>query len=257
MTQEGLEFGSVLKTAQELGFAETPPDLDVEGHDTAHKCQIIASLCYNTPVAIESIPVEGITGITHDDVAYADELGYHIKLLAIVREVEGELDARVHPTLVPEEHLLASVRFEFNAVYVQGSISDATLYYGRGAGRMPTASAVVADVVDIARRGGAPAPPPFQYLRELPLRDLGRLESQFYLRVTTRDVPGVFGKVGTILGNHGVSVASCIQKDPHGKDYVHMVMMTHETREADLRSALAEVDAHDFIIEPTHVLRVL
>ena len=156
MTYDGMTFEDALRQATELGFAETPPDLDIEGHDTAHKCQIIASLCYSTEVALEEIHVEGVTQVTHADVAYADELGYLIKLLAIVRSVDGEIEARVHPTLVPKVHLLASVRNEFNAVYVKGDVADATLYYGRGAGRMPTASAVMADIIDIARRGDGP-----------------------------------------------------------------------------------------------------
>ena len=257
MTYEGLEFGPALKRAQELGFAETPPDLDIEGHDTAHKCQIIASLCYDTKVELRSLLVEGITKITHEDVAYAREMGYLIKLLAVVRKVGGELDARVHPTLVPESHLLASVRNEFNAIFVQGDIVDGTLFYGRGAGRMPTASAVVADIIDIARRGATPPRPAFTYTDTLPLRDPGKIESQYYLRLTTRDVPGVFGKVGTILGDHGVSIASCIQHDPHGAQHVHLVITTHETVESALRAALSEVERLDSMIGPAQVLRVL
>ncbi|MDK1020523.1 MAG: homoserine dehydrogenase [Candidatus Hydrogenedentes bacterium] len=128
MTYDGLEFDDVLKQAQELGFAETPPDLDIEGHDTAHKCQIIASLCYASKVDLDSIPVEGIANVTSGDIADALEMGYVIKLLAIVREVDGEIDARVHPTLVPKDHLLASVRNEFNAIFIESDIADATLY---------------------------------------------------------------------------------------------------------------------------------
>ncbi len=257
MTYDGLDFATALKQAQERGFAETPPDLDVLGHDTAHKCQIIASLCYSTKVDIDAIPVEGITSITHADVEYARQLGYLIKLLAIVRDADGEMECRVHPALVPETHLLASVRNEFNAVYVQGDIADATLYYGRGAGRMPTASAVTADILDIARRGESPAPAPFLYSVSRKIRDIGLLEGAYYLRLTTRDLPGVFGKVGTVLGNHGVSIASCFQKDPHGQDSVHMIIMTHRSRESAVRAALDEIDAMEFIAEPSHVLRVI
>jgi homoserine dehydrogenase len=163
MTYEGLEFQETLDKAVALGFAETPPDLDILGHDTAHKCQILASLAYSTKVDLEAIPVEGITKITHLDVAYAREMGYLIKLLAVVRKVDGEIEARVNPTLVPETHLLASVRNEFNAVYVESDCADATLHYGRGAGRLPTASAVVGDIVDIACRGEGVRPAPFSY----------------------------------------------------------------------------------------------
>ena len=257
MTYDDMDFDTVLRQAQEAGFAETPPDLDIEGHDTAHKCQILASLCYASPVKVEDIPVEGITDITQSDVAYASEMGYVIKLLAIVSHVNGTIDARVHPTLVPKDHLLASVRNEFNAIYVQGDMADATLYYGKGAGRLPTASAVVADIADIAQRDGAPATPPFVYTHTLPLRDIGELRCRYYLRLTTRDDPGVLGTVCTLLGDHGVSIASCIQKDPHGEDSVHVVMMTHETVESSLRAALSTIDGLDVVNEPTHVIRML
>jgi len=257
MTYEGLEYDETLRQAVELGFAESPPDLDVEGHDTAHKCQILASLAYATEVDLDAIHVEGITRVTHADVAYAREMGYVVKLLAVIQAVDGEVDARVHPTLVPEDHLLASVRDEFNAVFVQGDVVDATLYYGRGAGRMPTASAVVADLVDIATRGDAPAPPPFVYGPRRAVRGIGRLAGRYYLRLTTADQPGVLGHVGAILGRHGVSIASCIQQEGPLEDFVAVVMMTHETTESGLRAALDEIDALDFIGENTHVIRVL
>ena len=257
MTFDSLDFDTVLQQAQDSGFAETPPDLDIEGHDTAHKCQILASLCYASKVDVDAIPVEGITSITGEDVSYAFEMGYLIKLLATIRDVDGEIDARVHPTLVPKDHLLASVRNEFNAIFVQANYADATLYYGRGAGRMPTASAVVADIVDIARRQDGPAMPAFVYRSEKPLRDIGALEGRYYLRLTTSDRPGVLGTIGNILGTHGVSIASCIQRDPQGKDSVHLVIMTHKSVESSLREALAEIDNLDVTTEPTHVIRVL
>lgn len=257
MTYDGLDFGPALAQAQALGFAETPPDLDIEGHDTAHKCQILASLCYSTEVPLDRLYVEGITKVTHEDVAYAGEMGYLIKLLAIIRSVDGGIEARVHPTLVPATHLLASVRNEFNAIYVKGDIVDATLYYGRGAGRMPTASAVVADIIDIAKRGNAKAPAPFVYGKPRSIRDIGQVAGRCYLRLTTDDQAGVLGKVCTLLGEHGVSIASCIQRDQHGKEHVHVVMMTHETSEAALRAALARIEQLDCIKEPTQVLRVL
>ena len=257
MTYEGLEFQEALSQAQRLGFAETPPDLDIEGHDTAHKCQILATLGFSTEVSLDDIYVEGITKVTHSDVAYALEMGYLIKLLAIIRGVDGDIEARVHPTLVPQDHLLASVRNEFNAVYVRGDIADATLYYGRGAGRMPTASAVISDIIDIARRGSGPAAAPFLYVNHAKVRDIGHVQGRYYLRLTTRDRPGVLGKVCTILGNHSVSIASCIQKERHKGDLVHVVLMTHESTESALRAALDEIDIHDFIGEETHVLRVL
>jgi len=257
MTEEDLPFDEVLQQAMDAGFAETPPDLDIEGHDTAHKCAILASLAYSTPVALDDLYVEGITGITRQDVAYTRDLGYQVKLLAVIRKVDGAIEARVNPTLVPDNHLLASVRREFNAIYVESDIADATLYYGRGAGKLPTASAVVADLVDIARRNGAPAPEPFRYVHDYPVRDMGLLAGQYYLRIVTEDEPGVLGKVCSILGSYGVSIASVTQKDEHGPTPVNVVLMTHETTEAHVRAALAEIDVLDCITEPTHLIRVL
>jgi homoserine dehydrogenase len=258
MTYDKLEFSEALAQATKLGFAETPPDLDIKGFDTQHKAQILASLAYSTEISLDDIYVEGITEVTHADVAYAGDMGYLIKLLAVIRSVDGEIEVRVHPTLVPESHLLAAVRNEFNAVYVKCDVSDATVYYGRGAGRMPTASAVVADIVDIARRGDAPAPAPFIYGPKRTIRDIGRMQGRYYLRLTTKDAPGVLGKVCTVLGNRGVSIASCIQKDVRlDGDFVHVVLMTHETDESSVRNALAEIDATDYAGEKTQVLRVL
>lgn len=257
MTYQGLEFQAALDQAIKLGFAETPPDLDIQGHDASHKCQILASLCYSTPVDLKQMFVQGITEVTHMDVTAARELGYFIKLLAVVRETEGEIEARVHPMLVPENHLLASVRNEFNAIYVESDIADVTMYYGRGAGRMPTASAVVADVVDIARRGDAPPPPAFVYAHELPMRDMGKAFGRYYLRFMPEDQPGVLGQISTVLGKYGVSIASCSQREHNVSDRVNVVMMTHETTEANLAAAIAEIDQFAFIRAATHVLRVL
>jgi homoserine dehydrogenase len=163
----------------------------------------------------------------------------------------------VHPTLVPKDHLLANVRNEFNAIYVESDLAGPTLYYGRGAGRMPTASAVAADIADIARRGGSPPPPPFRYDEARKLRPIGQHVGSYYLRFTTVDQTGVLGRICTILGEHKVSIASCSQKDPHGENSVHVVIMTHNALESDLRAALARIDALDVVAEPTHVLRVL
>ncbi len=257
MAAEGLEFDVALKQAQAKGFAETPPDLDIEGHDTAHKCQILASLSHCTYVPLDDIFVEGITKVTHLDVQYAHELGYRIKLLAIIRRVEGEVEARVHPTLVPEAHPLANVHNEFNAIYVESDMAGSTLYYGRGAGKYPTASAVVSDLVDIAQRGDGPVPPPFRYSHSIAARDIGLLEGRYYLRFTTEDNPGVLGRICTLLGKHGVSIASLFQKEEDEHTNAHVVLMTHETVESSVMAAKAEIDALECIIEPTHVLRVL
>ena len=256
MQEEELEFGDALAQAIEAGFAETPPDLDIEGHDTAHKCQILASLCFNTQVKLEDIYVEGITKLTQLDVTYADELGYDIKLLAIARRTEGEIEVRVHPTLVPQDHLLASARREFNAVFVQSDLADDTFYQGRGAGKMPTASAVVGDIVDIAANPGNPRPA-FTYNHTLAVRGVGLLRGRYYLRLTTKDHPGVLGQICTTLGKHGVSIASCFQHEESEDTPAHVVIMTHYAIESAVMQAVSEIDAQNFIAEPTHLLRVL
>jgi homoserine dehydrogenase len=257
MSYQDLEFETALKQAQALGFAETPPDLDIEGHDTAHKCLILATLSYSTRIRLEDVYVEGITKVSHLDVLYARDMGYVIKLLAVVRKLEGGIEARVHPTLVPETMLLANVRNEFNGIYVESDIADATMYYGRGAGRMPTASAVLADIVDIARSTSTPAPPPFRYTHNIPLRDIGLVEGRYYLRLTTQDSPGVLGRVCTILGSHQVGIASIHQKEENEDTPAHIVMMTHVAVESQVMAALKEIDQLSFMLEPVHMLRVL
>lgn len=260
MTYEGLDFQAVLKEAQANGYAETPPDLDIEGFDTAHKCQILASLCFGTPVNLDEIYIEGITKITYSDVSYANEMGYVIKLLAIVRKINGEIETRVHPTFVPQNHLLASVRNEFNAIYVESDSAGPTLYYGKGAGRFPTATAVISDLLDIARRKNSPTSPPFIYYHNLNIRDMGLLRSRYYLRFTTKDYPGVLGQICTILGKHRVSISSCHQKETlqyHEALPVHVVIMTHDSLESSVQSAILEIDKLECIVEPTQLIRVL
>jgi homoserine dehydrogenase len=260
MTSENLDFQTVLKEAQMNGYAETPPDLDIEGHDTAHKCQILATLCFGTKVNLDDIYVEGITKITQADVRYADEMGYVIKLLAIIRKIDGEIEARVHPCLVPKNHLLASVWNEFNAIYVESNYAGPTLYYGKGAGRFPTATAVVSDILNIARKKNSEPLPPFNYYRNIPVRDMGLLKSRYYLRFTTKDYPGVLGQICTILGKHKVSISSCHQKETlqnHTEQPVHVIIMTHESLESSLQLAVSEIDKLECIVEPTHLIRVL
>lgn len=257
MTYKDIEFEEALAQAIALGFAETPPDLDIEGHDTAHKCQILASLCYAMHVDLENVDVEGITGVRRVDVASAREMGYVVKLLAIIRKVDDEIEARVHPTLVPEKHLLASVRNEFNAVYVKGDVSDVTMYYGRGAGRMPTAGAVISDIVDIARRGSAPPVPAFLYVNNYAMRSVSRHVGRYYIRVTPEDTPGVLGKICGVLGAHKISIAACFQKENESPGLVHVVLITHEAQEALVCDAVAEIDRLGFVREASQMLRVL
>lgn len=257
MTYDQQEFGTVLEKAIEKGFAETPPDLDINGDDTAHKCQILASLCFGTKVSLDDIYIEGITRITHEDVANAEELGYIIKLIAVIRDLGETIDVRVHPVLISEDHLLANVRNEFNGVYVKSDICDRTMYYGRGAGRYPTASAVVADIVDIARGHAGPAIPPFLYINERPVQPISEISSRYYIRFMTDDTPGVLGGIASTLGENGVGIASVMQKEQHGEAGVPIVIMTYETKESALQNALATIRESGVIRDETHVIRVL
>ena len=261
MTEEGRAFDEILREAQALGYAEADPTLDVEGIDAAHKLQILASLAFRTAVDFKDIHTEGISRLLPDEIANARELGYRIKLLAIAKARDGALEVRVHPTMIPATSPLAAVSGAFNAIFVSGDAAGDQMFYGRGAGQMPTASAVWSDAIDIARRiahghvavaedfplgGGA----------RLRLRPIGEIRSAYYLRVTAQDRPGVLAQVAGILGRHDISIASVIQKGRGHQAAVPMVMMTHEAAERDMQGALTEIDRLAVVAGPTVVLRV-
>lgn len=261
MTELGAPFAEVLKEAQDQGYAEANPSLDIDGIDAAHKLQILASIAYGGSVDFNAIHVEGIRGIDPDDIQYAKELGYRVKLLAIAKETDGEIEVRVHPTLIPEDHLLASVGGVFNAVYIIGDATGSLMFYGRGAGQLPTASAVVSDVVEIAQnilyqRPSRPSHIPAIAGEGLKIRPMDEVRTRYYLRVMAVDKPGVLSKVSGILGSHGISIASVIQKGRHARASVPVVMMTHEAVEGAMRRALAEIDALDVVSGRTVCLRV-
>ncbi len=261
MTELGAPFAEVLKEAQDQGYAEANPSLDIDGIDAAHKLQILASIAYGGSVDFNAIHVEGIRGIDPDDIQYAKELGYRVKLLAIAKETDGEIEVRVHPTLIPEDHLLASVGGVFNAVYIVGDATGSLMFYGRGAGQMPTASAVVSDVVEIAQnilyqRPSRPSHIPAIAEEGLKIRPMAEVRTRYYLRVMAVDKPGVLSKVSGILGSHDISIASVIQKGRHARASVPVVMMTHEAVEGAMRRALAEIDALDVVSGRTVCLRV-
>lgn len=258
MTEEGMAFDVALKEAQEKGFAEADPTLDVEGGDAAHKATILASMVSQWPVPFEDVYVEGISSITPEDIRGAGELGYLIKHVAAIELDGGEVDCRVHPMLVSKTAMLANVRNEFNALWVQGDVVGETLYYGRGAGRFPTASAIVGDVIDAARnfaRDSAQRVPPFVYSSEIALRPISRVVCPYYLRFTVADREGVLGRLATILGEHGVSIQSVVQ---HGEDAgagVPVVVLSHNACEANVRRALELIDHLPEVKAPTRVLR--
>lgn len=261
MTELGAPFADVLKEAQAKGYAEADPSLDIDGIDAAHKLQILASIAYGGSVDFDALYIEGIRGIDPADIQYAKELGYRVKLLAIAKETDGEIEVRVHPTLIPEDHLLASVGGVYNAVYIVGDATGSLMFYGRGAGQMPTASAVVSDVVEIAQnvlhqRPSRPSHIPQIAGEGLKIKAMDRVRTRYYLRVMAVDKPGVLSKVSGILGHHEISIASVIQKGRHTRDSVPVVMMTHEAVEGAMRKALAEIDAIDVVREKTVCLRV-
>jgi len=266
MEHEGLPFDEVLADAQAAGYAEAEPSLDVDGFDTAHKAAILASLAYGFHVPLDGMLVEGIRNLSGSDVKYAAEFGYRIKLLAVITRTANEVEVRVHPTLVPLDHMLASVNDVFNAVMVNGDLSDNTLYYGRGAGREPTASTVIGDIGDIARNilnGCA------RYERginiandgKLIMRDSDKIRSRYYLRLMVADKAGSLGIMTNILGHYGVSILGANQKihgcDNISDDYVPVVMLTHEANEADMNQALKEIYDAGVVCEKPVKLRII
>jgi homoserine dehydrogenase len=261
MTDEGLDFSLVLKEAQAQGYAEADPTLDIEGLDSAHKLQILVMLAFRTFVELKDIHTEGITRVTPQDIAYARELGYRVKLLAIAKATDGGLEVRVHPTMIPADSPLAAVSGVFNAVFLTGHAVGDLMFYGRGAGQLPTASAVWSDIVEIARRiaHGIPALAlelPSVGPGALPLRPMEAIRSCYYLRVMALDRPGVLSRVAGILGENDISIVSVIQKGRATGEAVPVVMMTHEARERDMRTALAAIDRLRVVSSPTTMIRV-
>jgi len=263
MENEGLPFDEVLKDAQRLGYAEADPSLDIDGFDTAHKACILSALAYGFQPTLDQVHVEGIRHLSGEDVRYAAEFGYRIKLLACVARDGDEVEVGVHPTLIPFTHMLASVNDAFNAAMVKGDLSDYTLYYGRGAGRAPTASTVIGDIGDIARNL---AHGETRYGRAVPdyaegsvrLRAASEISSKYYLRFMLADKPGAMGLVASALGRHGISISALSQKDaPPGDGPVPVVVLTHRAKASDLDAALSEIKAGGVTGEDPVKLRVL
>ncbi len=238
MSDEGLEFSEALKQAQANGYAEANPAFDIEGVDTAHKLSILSSISFGGHVQLESISTQGITRITKLDIDYAKELGFVIKLLGIAKRLSAnEIEASVHPAMIPENHLLSSVNDVFNAIYMVGDFIGPMMFYGKGAGQLPTASAIVGDLVMLAHQGKG-----LRSTKEaaIKVRKADTISSKYYLRVTAEDSTGVLASIAGILGKHGISIASCIQKE-RGQ-FVPIIILTHEAEEGNLRAAIAEID---------------
>lgn len=262
MTEKGAAFEPTLKIAQELGYAEADPTLDIEGGDTGHKIAIIASLLFGGYVDYDKLKIEGITGITAEDIAAAKELGYSIKLLGVMKKKDGEdaIDVRVNPVMLHNEHILASVNDVYNAVLIEGDAVGPVLLYGAGAGEMPTASAVVSDIVDVVRNihGGDINRIPMGYYtkeNELDILSADKIESRYYLRFTVDNKAGVLGHIADALAKRDISIASVIQKEDVG-EAVPVVILTYSATEADLKTAIEEVEKESWVKEDTKIIRI-
>ena len=260
MREKPLTFHEALLEAKQHGYAERNPSLDIDGLDASHKLAILTLLGFGVQAAPSEIYVEGISRISQADIQYADELGYCIKPLAIAKQVDHELEVRVHPTLLDKTHLLANVNGVYNAIYVHGDLVGSELFYGRGAGQNPAASAVLSDLADVARNiaSGVSLRIPLDHdphhsVRRL--RRMGDIETRYYMRFMATDQPGVLARISGVLGRHHISIASVHQKERKAARIVPVVMMTHDAKESDVRTALRIIDRLPFVKQPTVALR--
>ncbi|SHF03139.1 homoserine dehydrogenase [Desulforamulus putei DSM 12395] len=257
MTQEGCDFDDVLREAQAKGYAESDPTADVGGFDAARKIAILASIAFNTRIPLHQVYTEGITKITAQDISYANELGYIIKLLGIAKDRPEGVEVRVHPTFIPKNHPLAAVGDVFNAVFVRGNAVGDTMFYGRGAGELPTASAVVADIMDAARDilRNVPGIIGCTCFKERPVLAIGETFSKYYIRLQVTDKPGVLASIALVFGNKEVSLKSVIQKEATGKT-AELVLVTHRVQEQNVQDALMDIKQLSSVIEVANVIRV-
>lgn len=256
MSQDGTGYQEALKQAQDLGYAEADPTADVEGLDAARKTAILASLSFHTRVQFKDVYVEGITKITTADLQYAKELGYVIKLLGITREENKQIEARVHPVLVPHSHPLSTVNDSFNAVFVLGDAVGETMFFGRGAGQFPTASSVVGDIVEVVNniRTDCTGRLSCTCYEHKEIKHISDVRCMYYLRFRVVDRPGVLASIAGVFGNHGVSLASVVQKNI--KDGAELVVITHQVLEKDVQDALREIEKLPITKEINNLIRV-
>ena len=257
MDQEGREFDEALAKATELGYAEADPTADIEGLDAGRKMAIMGSIGFHSRIVFDDVYTEGITHITSKDIKYAKDMDCVIKLLGIARNTPTGIEVRVHPTLINKEHPMASVNDVFNAVFVHGDAVDDTMFYGRGAGEMPTASAVVGDVIEVARNinGGCLGRFGCTCFKELPIKSIGDIESKYFMRMIVSDCAGVLGNVASILGNNHVSIEKIIQK-PAGCDKAEIVAITDSVQEKNFKAALQTLNDMSFVQEISSMIRV-
>ncbi len=260
MSENNCDFKSALKEAQKRGYAERNPHFDISGIDCAHKIAILARICFNQQVKFDSIYVEGINDVELSDLNYAEELGFCVKLLAIAKKAEDGLQIRVHPCLLPKGHLLANVKGVYNAVFIKADLIGKALLQGEGAGQLPTASAVVGDVISIAQKIGFRSRMDFLRIKgsapSKKILSIDKLLTRYYFRFTALDQPEVLSKISKILGKFKISIYSVIQKGRRRSQAVPIVMMTHEARERDIRKALAQINKLPFIKKKTVAIRV-
>lgn len=263
MTRDALDFDKALAQAQQAGYAEADPTLDVAGIDAAHKLSILVTLAYGTPVNVKEVYTEGITHLTPLDIAFAREFGYTVKLLAIAKLVDGDIEARIHPTMVPTATPLAQVNGVYNAVQLVGDASEDILLYGQGAGAMPTGSAVVSDVIDVARNVLAECRPripaaSYQLQERIPLRirPMDEIATRYYLRFMVVDRPGVLSQISGVLGSYGISISAVLQTRRHEGHTVPVVIMTHAATEREVQAALQDINQLTCVSEPTTLVRV-
>jgi homoserine dehydrogenase len=251
MREKGSNFGAVLAQAQKLGYAETDPTFDIEGVDAAHKLTIMAAIAFGIPMQFDKVYTEGISKLTKEDIRYAEELGYRIKLLGITRRTAKGIELRVHPTLIPSKRLIANVEGVMNAILVQGDAVGPTLYYGAGAGAEPTASAVVADLVDVTRMHTADPEQRVPHLAfqpdrmsDLPILSMEEVETSYYLRLRVLDRPGVLADITRILADQSISIDAMVQKEPsEGEEQVDIIMLTHLTLERNINVAIKRIES--------------
>ena len=264
MRDKGLPFADVLREAQRLGYAETDPTFDIEGVDAAHKLTIMSAIAFGIPMQFERAYVEGISKLTKQDIEYAEQLGYRIKLLGITRRAEHGFELRVHPTLIPARRLIANVEGVMNAVLVKGDAVGATMYYGAGAGSEPTASAVVADLVDITRMHTADPENRVPHLAfqpdqmsEIPILPIGEIVTSYYLRLRVKDQPGVLADITRILADDRISIDAMVQKEPaEGEEQVDIIMLTHKAVEKRVNAAIAKIEALPVVLAKVTRIRL-
>lgn len=252
MSEEGIDFEEALAEAKRLGYAEPDPTADIEGYDARYKLSILSTLCFRSRVNVEDIYCEGITRISPDDIKYARELGYGIKLLAIAKKLNGKIQARVHPTFIPLSHPLTAVRDSYNAIFIQGDMVGELMFYGRGAGELPTASAIVSDIITAAQNGGAH--------HSIMLDDEKAViednwKDEYYMRLVVHDQPGVLAEIAGIFGRHNVSLDTVMQK-LRDKDKATIIFITHTAYEKWINEALDEIKRSRSVISIESMIRV-